>query len=54
MNLKLLLVYIQLKAGNLEADQNSHDMFFVFMKSFAEDKNIVHVYCSKEIQNIVF
>ena len=37
MNLKLALVNIQLKAGGLKADQNSLDVFFVFMKSFAKD-----------------
>ena len=43
MNLKLALVDIQLKADSFEVGQNSLDMFSMFMKSFAKDKDVIHI-----------
>ena len=43
MNLKLAFVNIQLQASSLKAGQNSLDMFYVLLKSFAKNQNIIHI-----------
>ena len=54
MNLKLTFIDIQLEASSLKVGQNCLNILFVLLKGFAENQNVVHVCCNKEIQNIVF